>query len=167
MSIQKTQSLLQVSFGKILNKMKVKITRIDKSLPLPEYHTKGSVGFDFYARITTKVKPKQFASIPTNLIIATPKGYMLMVANRSSTGVKKGLMMLNGVGVGDQDFCGPTDEYHMALYNFTNKTITVERGERVAQGIFVSVGIADWVETKPRKAKSRGGYGSTGTHIKK
>ncbi len=31
--------------------MKVKIKRIDKSLPLPVYETNGSVGFDIIARV--------------------------------------------------------------------------------------------------------------------
>lgn len=141
--------------------MKVKITRIDKSLPLPIYQTKGSVGCDLYSRVRIKIRPKQTVRVPTNVIIQTPKSYMFLLASRSSTGGKKGLMMVNGVGIGDQDFSGEDDEYHILLLNFTNRTVTIEKGERLAQGIFIPVKKAVWIEDKP-SGKSRGGFGSTG-----
>lgn len=145
--------------------MRVKITRVDKSLPLPEYHTKGSVGCDLYSRVDIKIKPKEVVNVPTNFIIQTPKGYMFLLASRSSTGPRKGLTMVNGVGIGDWDFSGPEDEYCVSFYNFSGKTVRIEKGERIAQGIFIKVSRAKWVESKPSK-KSRGGFGSTGTHIK-
>ncbi len=147
--------------------MIVKIKRIDKKLPLPLYHTKGSVGCDLIARVTTKIKPKSLGKIPTNVIIQTPKGFMFMLASRGSTPYKKGLMPANGVGIGDQDFCGEEDEYLAAVYNFTNKTVIVEKGERIAQGIFIPVKIVKWKEVKSMKHNtSRGGFGSTGGHKK-
>lgn len=142
--------------------MKIRIKRIDKKLPIPKYHTKGAVGFDFLARKKTLVKPKSLAKIPGNLVVQTPKGYMLLLASRSSTPFKKGLMIANGVGIGDQDFSGDNDEYLIAVYNFTKKTVTVERGERIAQGIFVKVGVADFEEVNKMSNSSRGGFGTTG-----
>lgn len=141
--------------------MKVKIARVDKSLPLPEYHTKGSVGCDLYARETTKVTPKSLARIPANVIIETPPGFMFIVASRGSTPFKKGLLPPHGFGVGDQDFCGPEDEYKIAVYNFTDEEVVVERGERIAQGIFVPVEIADWEEVDSIVKVNRGAFGST------
>lgn len=142
--------------------MKVKIARIDKELPLPEYQTAGSVGCDLYARETTIIQPNTLGKIPTNVIIATPKGYMFLLASRGSTPFKKGLMPAHGVGIGDQDYCGPEDEYLAPFYNFTQKAVTVERGERIAQGIFVPIAIAEWEEVAKMPAKNRGGFGSTG-----
>ena len=69
--------------------MKVKITRIDKSLPLPKYETKGSVGFDFVAREDTEIQPHAVALVPGNVIVEVPLGYMLLVSLRSSTPRKK------------------------------------------------------------------------------
>ncbi len=142
--------------------MKVKVKRVDKSLPLPKYQTKGAVGFDFYARETTKIPPKKVGKVPGNVIVETPPGYMLMVASRGSTPFTKGLMPAHGVGIGDQDYCGPNDEYFLPFYNFSDQEVVVERGERIAQGIFVAVGIAEWEETDSMKHNStRGGFGST------
>ncbi len=145
--------------------MIVKIKRVDKSLPLPRYHSKGAVGCDLLARVSTTVPPKTLAKIPANVIIQTPKGYMFMVASRGSTPFKKGLMPPHGFGVGDQDFCGEEDEYQIPVYNFTEKEIVVEKGERIAQGIFVPVEKASWEEVESMGDNtSRGGFGSTGGH---
>ena len=62
--------------------MQVKIKRIDNTLPLPEYKTSGSVAFDLYTRIDAEVPPHGFVMIPTNFVIATPPGYMLMLVQR-------------------------------------------------------------------------------------
>lgn len=141
--------------------MRIKIKRIDKALPLPEYHTSGAVGFDIYSRIDFTVQPKEYAMIPSNLIIETPKGYMLLMAARSGTFKKKGLILPNAVGIFDQDFCGEKDEMIIQVYNLKDMPAKIERGERIAQGIFVPVEIAEWMETEKMAENSRGGLGST------
>ena len=83
---------------------KAKIKRIDKSLPLPVYETNGRVGFDIIARETTEVPPKEIKLVPGNIIVEVPKGYMLMVASRSSTPRKKGLTQPHGLGIIDHDY---------------------------------------------------------------
>ena len=143
--------------------MEIKIKRIDTSLPLPIYHTSDSAGFDFYARTTTSVAPGALARIPSNLIIATPEGYMLMVVARSSLAAKKGLMMPNGVGIVDRDYAGPDDEILISVYNFSKKTVEIEKGERIAQGIFVPIAQAKWQEVNDMPGNNRGGFGSTGS----
>lgn len=142
--------------------MQVRITRLDKSIPLPIYHTPGSVAFDFAARENITIASKTIAYIPTGLIIQSPPGYMLSVVARSSLAKKKGLMLGNGLGIIDQDYCGPEDEIKIMVYNFTDSPTTVERGERIAQGIFVRIDTAEWNEVENITDASRGGFGSTG-----
>lgn len=141
--------------------MKIKISRIDESLPLPKYQTSGSVAFDLYSRIDEKILPGAYKLLPSNLIILVPSGYALLIAARSSL-VKRGLMKANGVGVVDQDYHGQTDEIGMLVYNFTKKMVKVKRGERIAQGLLVPIIRVQWLEGKRSKKKSRGGFGSTG-----
>ena len=142
--------------------MKVKIKCVDKSLPLPTYQTSGSVGFDIYSREDMEIKPHEIALIPGNIIVETPPGYMLLVALRSSTPRKKGLIKPHGIGVIDNDYCGEGDEIKVQVYNNTNNVAKVEKGERIAQGIFVKVGKFEWEETATM-GKGRGGFGSTGS----
>ncbi|MCL5411249.1 MAG: dUTP diphosphatase [Patescibacteria group bacterium] len=141
--------------------MKVKIKRIDASLPLPIYETDGSVGFDLLARETLIVRPKQIVLIPCNVIVEVPDGYMLLIASRSSTPIKKGLTPPHGVGVLDQDYCGENDEVLVEVYNFTDLAVTVEKGDKIAQGVFVRVDKAEWIEVGEMDHPNRGGVGST------
>ncbi len=141
--------------------MNVKIKRVDKSLPLPKYETDGSVGFDLLCRESAEIAPHSIVLIPANVIVETPPGYMLMVCLRSSTPRKFGLMMAQGVGIVDNDYCGEEDELKIQVYNFTDEPVTVERGSRIAQGVFVRVDTAEWHEVDQMSASSRGGFGST------
>lgn len=141
--------------------MKVRIKRFDKELPLPEYKTAGAVAFDFYARISVTILPRGVVRIPLNIALEPPEGYMLMMAARSSLH-KKGLMLANGVAIGDRDFSGNKDEYHAAIYNFSENPVSIERGERVAQGIFKKYDKAEWEEVDDLGNKNRGGFGTTG-----
>jgi len=142
--------------------MKIKIKRLGQSLSLPRYHTAGSAGFDLSARVETTILPKQIARIPSGLIISTPIGYVLTLAARSSLASKKGLMLANGIGTIDSDYCGPDDEILLSVYNFTDQIVIIEKGERIAQGMFLKVEQAQWEEVEEITAKSRGGFGSTG-----
>ncbi len=141
--------------------MKVRIKRLDKSLPLPVYQTSGSVGFDISAREDTVIQPRSIGMIPGNIVVETPPGYMLLVALRSSTPRKKGLIKPHGIGVIDNDYCGDKDEIKVQVYNNTDREVRIEKGERIAQGIFVKVGKFSWEEAGSM-GKSRGGFGSTG-----
>ncbi len=142
--------------------MKVNIKRIDASLPLPQYQTAGSVGFDFTARETVEIAPHALGLVPGNVVVQTPNGYMLMVALRSSTPRKKNLIIPHGLGVIDQDYCGPDDEVKIQVYNVSDSPVVVERGERIAQGVFVRADQVELDEVAEITAQSRGGFGSTG-----
>ena len=142
--------------------MQVKIKRVDPSLPLPEYQTPGAVAFDLYSRTDMVIAPKTVAKIPTNLIIKIPSGYLLAIVTRSSTAVKKGLSLLQGFGIIDQDYCGPEDEILYQVYNFTDTEVHVERGERVGQAAFLRVDQMQWEEVGEMTSPSRGGFGTTG-----
>jgi len=142
--------------------MKVKIKRIDKSLPLPVYETDGAVGFDIFAGEQIHIPSKEIAMVPSNLIIEVPKGYMLVVASRSSTPLKKGLTPPHGFGIIDHDYCGPNDEIKVLVYNFRDFEVVIAKGEKIAQGVFVRIDKFAWDEVDEIKSESRGGFGSTG-----
>ena len=119
--------------------MKIKIKRFDKELPLPEYKTAGAAGFDLAAKETMTIAPHAVAYVPLNVAVETPADHFLLIATRGSTH-KRGLMLANSVGIGDADFCGNDDQYMAALLNFTDAPVVVQRGDRIAQGIFIPCG---------------------------
>jgi len=140
--------------------MKVAIKRVDKRMPMPEYQTGGAVAFDFYCRERTVIEANSVGRLPTNLIIRVPEGYVLLVKDRSSTAKKRGLLIT--AGVIDQDYCGDEDEILVQFFNPTSKKVVVEKGERLAQGMFVRIDKAEWEEKEKMADTSRGGFGTTG-----
>ena len=142
--------------------MKINIKRVDSTLPLPEYKSPGAVGFDFICREKVEIAPHSIELVPGNVIIKVPEGFMLMVVSRSSTPRKKGLMIANAPGIIDQDYNGPEDEVKIQVLNILDEAVIVERGDRIAQGIFVKIERGEWDEAEELSESSRGGFGSTG-----
>ncbi len=144
---------------------KVLIKRIDKNIPLPKYETQGSVAFDFVTRLDTIIPAKELALIPSNVIVKVPEGYMLCLASRSSTPLKRRLLTPHGFGVIDLDYHGPNDEIKVMVFNFSDQEVTIEKGARIAQGIFIKIDKFEFEEVEQIDAQDRGGFGSTGTNI--
>lgn len=138
------------------------IKRIDKSLELPEYKSSGAIGFDLVSREEATIPAGELKLIPLNVVVKIPEGYGLLLLLRSSTPIKKGLLIPNGAGVIDQDYCGDDDELKLQAFNFTKETVVVERGERIAQAVFVKIEKPEFVEVEKMNEKSRGGFGTTG-----
>lgn len=139
----------------------LKIKLFDEKLPVPEYKSRGAVAFDVYLRKTTVIPAHQVVMAPVNVAFELPKGYFAILASRSST-FQYGVMMANGIGIGDEDFSGDEDEYNMALFNFTHKKVTIKKGERIGQ-----VAVVRYEKMKLKVVKrlgnpTRGGFGSTG-----
>ena len=129
---------------------------------VPKYQTEGAVAFDIAALVDTKIAPKEFALISTGLIIKVPEGYMLGIVPRSSTPRKTGLIIPHGVGVIDNDYHGPEDEILVQLYNVSDKSVILKKGDRIAQGLFFKVAKVKFTKlSKQIKKSSRGGFGST------
>jgi len=142
--------------------MQVKFKLFDALLPVPEYKTAGAAAFDLYAREEVTIPAHQIGYVPLNIALQLPEGYWALVSARSSLH-KRGLMMANGIGVGDYDYRGNNDEYKAALYNFTDQPVTVERGERIVQMIILERELVELqLVGEFSDAVDRGGFGSTG-----
>ena len=142
--------------------MHVSIARIDTTLPLPQYESKGAVGFDLVTRENTTIEPGAIGLVPGNVIVQVPVGYALLMLPRSSMPRKMGLVCPHSLGVIDEDYHGDDDEIFVQVQNITDSPVTVERGTRIAQGLFVKIEKAEWQEVENHGAESRGGFGSTG-----
>ncbi len=140
---------------------KARITRLDSSVALPSYQTAGSAGFDLAASRDVTIGPGEVALVPTGLVIEVPEGHFLGIFARSSTPLKRGLIVANGVGVVDCDYSGPADEVKVEVLNFRQAPVTVKKGDRIAQGVFVQLTRVDWEEVSRIREASRGGFGAT------
>ena len=135
----------------------------DKNIALPVRKTSGSAGYDLAAAETVTLMPHAVTVVPTGLKAYMEQDEYLSVFIRSSLAFKKGLMLANSTGIVDSDYYNnPDNEGHImiAYYNTNDAPSTIEKGERIGQGIFmkyltVNEDTADGVRT--------GGIGSTGT----
>lgn len=142
--------------------MKVHFKRFDLTIPAPKYQTAGSVGLDLACRQTMSIEPGEVVIMPLNIALQLPKGTWALMAARSSLH-KKGVMLANGIGVGDSDYCGEDDEYKAVLFNFSKNAVRLEKGERIVQMIIMQYDPVELIELEHFSGVSnRGGFGSTG-----
>lgn len=123
--------------------MKVKI----QSKHRLQYETPWACAFDFKACKKYFIGPWQEMLIETDTAIEVPEWYMLMLAPRSSTYKKYGLILLNSVWIIDQDYNGPTDTIKFFYKNISSHTCMVHDGERIGQWAFVRIDKADFEYT--------------------
>ena len=142
--------------------MKVLITCLDQELPLPSYAKAGDAGADLFSRVDLELKPMERALVPTGIAIALPPGFAGFIHPRSGRAAKEGLSMVNAPGTIDSGYRG---EIQVILINLDKeKSITIKRGERIAQLVIQEVSQAEFVEVEQLPGTSRGkaGFGSTG-----
>jgi dUTP pyrophosphatase len=142
--------------------MRLKIKRLDPTVSLPAYGTDAAAGFDLAAAHEVVVPAGRIVLVRTGLIIEVPAGHCLAIFARSSTPLKRGLMVANGVGIVDPDYCGPTDEVMIQVLNFTDAEVQIRRGDRLAQGIVLPAPRVRWEEVEETSQAARGGFGATG-----
>ena len=136
----------------------------DVDFPMPVRKTKTSAGYDICVPEDVALLPGRMVMVPTGVKAYMQEDEFLGVHIRSSMAIKKGIRLVNNVGIIDADYYNNDDnEGHImiALYNHGDEPVPVEKGMRVAQGIFYSYLTVDGDEAG-RGAKRRGGMGSTG-----
>lgn len=107
---------------------------------LPTCATQHSAAYDFYSPCDRAINPKRIGMVWTDIKAYMQPGEVLMMFVRSSIGIKKGLTLANGTGIIDADYYSNPDNdgnIGICLYNRTDETVFIEKGERIAQGIFM------------------------------
>ena len=131
-------------------------SKLNDSVELPARATRGSAGYDIRVTCGGIVPPGKTVVFSTGLTVSMGSDEVLLIYPRSSIGIKRNLMLSNTTGVIDSDY---TDEIHMALTNFGERTQVIKSGERVAQGIFMKYLVTTDDNTTDER---NGGIGSTG-----
>lgn len=100
--------------------------------------------------------------VPTGVKAYMGDSEFLLLANRSSGPIKRRLILPNGIGVVDADYYNNESnegEIFFQLLNFGVRDVTIKKGDRIGQGIFMPFLIADG-ESQPMNER-KGGFGST------
>ncbi len=135
-----------------------------KGIELPERKTSGSAGYDFAAACDCILKRGEVAIVPTGLKAYMQKDEYLGLHIRSGLSLKHCLMLVNSQGIIDSDYYNNADnDGHImaAVLNLGEKDVFVEKGMRIAQGIFYKYLVVDGDEAG-RGVSRQGGFGSTG-----
>lgn len=100
-------------------------------------------------------------TLRTGLKVQLPEGFELQVRSRSGLAAKHEVMVLNSPGTVDTDYRG---ELLVLLANFSPRTFTVARGDRIAQLVVSPVyrAVLEEVASVDDSARGAGGFGSTG-----
>lgn len=117
-------------------------------------------GLDLKARETMKIPRGVTKAVPLGVCCEIPQNHVGLLFPRSSMG-KTPFRMTNSVGVIDSDYRGEI----CAMYQNTSvDTLTIEKGERVAQLVIVPIQIVstEYVDELTDTKRGTGGFGSTG-----
>lgn len=130
---------------------------------IPKRATTKSAGYDLSSIEDVTIKPQQIKLVKTGLKAMMPDDEALFIFPRSSLAIKKGLVMSNSVGVVDADYYGNSDNdglIMVPLMNILDHDVTVLKGERIAQGVFMSYEVT--TDDEPLTQIRMGGFGSSG-----
>ncbi len=133
-----------------------------QGITIPERKTSQSAGYDIEAAETVTLEPGMVKLVATGIKAFMNYDEYLALHVRSSLGIKKHLMLANSTGIIDSDYYNNDDnEGHImiGLFNFGQDSVTIEKGQRIAQGIFAKYLKATEVDAQGLR---EGGIGSTG-----
>ena len=142
--------------------LRISVKRLDPGLPLPRYARASDAGLDLYAAERAVIEPGARVAVRTGLAVEIPPGYAGFVLPRSGLALQHGITKLNTPGLIDAGYRG---EIKVLLVNHDpHTTVTLERGDRIAQLVVQAVEHVELVEVDELSETDRGagGFGSTG-----
>jgi dUTP pyrophosphatase len=136
------------------------------------YATEYSAGFDIKSASDAYIKPYTRVLIPTGLrlftdvsslrVVTAGTGFEyvleLQIRPRSSVACKHGIIIPNSPATIDLDYTG---EIMVCLANLGDKDYYVEKGDKIAQGVW-SMALRHPSFSVANKVRGTGGFGSTG-----
>ena len=129
----------------------------------PVYANETDACMDLKSTQDVVIKPGEVCIIDSGVQIAIPEDYVLLMYVRSSTGIKKHLMLANGTGVVDTGF---RESIKMALYNFGKEEQEIKVGDRICQFLILPRPKLELNQVEDneefRNGDRGGGIGSTG-----
>ena len=134
---------------------------LTNNAPVPFYATAGAAGFDIAANETVTINPNSWVRISTGLHIQLPVDQELQIRSRSGIAYRKGLVVHQGIGTIDSDYRG---EVQVMLRNTGLNAVTVNRGDRIAQGVIAPVIRVEFevVDKLDDTVRGDAGFGSSG-----
>lgn len=145
-------------------KMEVRYKIIHEDAVEPRYNYPSDSGFDLHSVEEMIIPPLSRALAPTGLCFKIKDGYEIQVRPKSGLAWNDGLTVLNTPGTVDSGYNG---EIKVILYNSTQNSMKIRKGQKVAQACVCPVANGRWInlsKVNELDETDRGdnGFGSTG-----
>lgn len=155
---------LEKAFDNRQPKMDLPFAKVHPDAVAPKYNYPSDSGFDLHSVTSLHIQPLSRALVPTGLKFNIKDGYEIQVRPKSGLAINQGLTVLNTPGTVDSGYDG---EVKVILYNSTQNTIEIIKGQKIAQACVCPVVNGRWlnpIEVNEITDKDRGsnGFGSTG-----
>ena len=139
----------------------IRIRYLVEDLPELCYFAGKSDWIDLYAAESVTLHAGEYRLIPLGVAIALPAGYEALVAPRSSTFSRYGILQANSIGVMDNSYRGNGDQWCFPAY--ATRDTEIEKGARICQfRILRNQPELHFIKVEKLDGPDRGGYGSTG-----
>lgn len=141
----------------------VKVMKLRDDAIIPTRAHKSDAGLDLYSVETMMIQPGKDVLVPTGIVIDFPHGWVAVVKEKSGRAVKNKLTI--GACVIDSGYRG---ELLAHLFNHSDKTLLINKGEKIAQLILVPcwTGTVEIVSNMDSSERGENGFGSTGLFVK-
>jgi dUTP pyrophosphatase len=148
-----------------INKMKLKISKLDESAVIPRYEHLNDSGLDLISIDESEILPGETKLIHTGISIQLPQGTEAQIRPKSGLALKYQITVLNTPGTVDEGYRG---EIGVILINHGMHSFRVTKGMKIAQMVITPVIHVEVEEVDELSNTSRGagGFGSTGIHAK-
>ena len=137
----------------------LKVKKLTKTAKLPYKKHQTDAGYDLSADEGKILLPQQWCLVSTGISVSIPIGTYGRIAPRSGFSWKSGTTV--GAGVIDSSYRG---EVKVLIHNVGNKTVEINKGDRIAQLIIEKIELPEVVEVTDLEdtERGKGGFGSTG-----
>jgi dUTP pyrophosphatase len=145
-----------------MNEIRVYFNRLSEDATIPTYGSFEAAGCDLYAAEEAQLEPGDIEVIHCGFSMEFPKEMEAQIRPRSGMAIKEGLTVVNSPGTIDSDYRG---EIMVGMINVSKTTKIINKGDRIAQMVFVPVYKAHFLETTnglSNTVRGTDGFGSTG-----
>lgn len=141
--------------------MDIKIKYFTEDIDKLRYIDGKSDWIDLRAAETVEMKKGEFKLIPLGVAMTLPKGYEAHIVPRSSTFKNFGIIQTNHMGVVDESYCGPSDQWFFPALAMRDTRIS--KNDRICQfRIMEHQPNIEFITDTLEDNIDRGGHGSTG-----
>ena len=128
---------------------------------IPTRANPGDAGLDLKAAENALLFPGDRQAVETGVSVEIPDNHVGLVCARSGNAARRGLGIVNGVGVVDSGYRGPVN---VLLINHGRINVAVNHGDRIAQLLIVPIETpsVEIVDSLSDSERGTGGLGSSG-----